>query len=82
VKLKREKTWFDRALDHPAGAFASPEDVIEDDRLDAAGKRAVLSAWEADVRREGLAGAETPELVEVLAAIAALDRQEGSAGAP
>ncbi len=82
MQLKKTKTWFDHALDHPAATFGTPAEVIRDERLDEAGMRAVLSAWERDARRASMAGAQTPELRDIWAAIAELDRREGLTGAP
>jgi hypothetical protein len=82
VQLNRSKTWFDRVLEDPKSAYGCPAEVLRDERLDEAGARAVLSAWESDVRRETMAGAETPELAEVWSAIAELDRREGLTSPP
>jgi hypothetical protein len=76
MQMRKTKTWFDHALDDPRQAYGAPAQVLRDDRLDGAGMRALLSAWEADARRRTMAGAETPELRDVWAALAELDRIE------
>ena len=70
------KSWVDDALDDPSDTYATPADVLRDHRLDTAGARAVLLSWEQHARRKSMAGAETPELRDVAAALSELDRRE------
>jgi hypothetical protein len=75
-------SWLDRVIEDPMRAFATPAQVLRDERLDAVGMRAVLEAWERGARRlaasadEGMAaGAESTGLREVRAALRELDRR-------
>jgi hypothetical protein len=80
---KKTKSWFDQALDDPMSTYATPAQVLRDERLDEAGMRAVLEVWEQDARRlmessdEGMPEGESPHLRDVNAALAELDRRAG-----
>jgi len=75
--------WLDRILVNPAAEYATPSEVLTDDRLSLADKRTVLIEWEQDAAglaeavAEGMGGGEPNLLMEVRKARTALD---GAAG--
>lgn len=79
VRANKPPAWIDEALENPANEYATPAEVLRDERLDLAGMRAVLVEWERAARQRVMAGAQTPELRDVEAAIIELDRREGLA---
>ena len=77
---------LDAALLDPAGAFASPRDVVRHPLLATAERREILRRWLWDARRieataeeSPLGGGEPSRLDEVLEALALLDRTDGRA---
>jgi hypothetical protein len=63
--MSKRISWLDHAIDNPTSLYAAPADVLRDERLDKARRRAVLEAW--------VAG-QTAQLQEAQAALAELDR--------
>ena len=67
---------IEHALKDPADAFASPEAVLEDDRLSAEQKKMILEQWLQDARQleeaaaENMAGGEPNMLHRVSQALA------------
>ncbi len=79
--LSKPKSWFDLAIDQPGRVYASPAEVLRDERLDEAGMRAVLKAWVKAEQRvmEATGGGESAQLRDARAALAELDRLVGAA---
>lgn len=74
---------LEKALSDPAAEFASPEDVVKDERLTLDQKRAILEQWQQDARllekaaAEKMTGGEPNLLHQVSEAIIRLDEQAG-----
>jgi hypothetical protein len=77
VLSSKPRSWFDRAIEQPMKVYATPADVLRDERLDEAGMRAVLEAWlrceRSRMEAAGFIG-ESPSLRKARAAIAEVDR--------
>lgn len=70
--------WFDKILVNPAAEYATPSEVLTDERLTGDQKKTVLAEWEQDAARleesvaEGMGGGEANRLMEVKQARRAL----------
>jgi hypothetical protein len=74
VQVSKPKTWFDQAVDDPKNFYATPAEVLRDERLDEAGMRVMLEAWARGARGKGEATPPSRQLRDVEAALAELDR--------
>lgn len=77
---------FEKAVNDPALAYRTPEDVLADPRFDRDAKREILKSWELDARElavaesENMGGGEPNMLTRVLSALADLADEEGASG--
>jgi len=77
------------ALLHPAQAFAHPADVVNDDDLTLAEKRAILAAWASDAcaveavpAQRHPPGTQPVRFDDIMDALRALDRRPGAVYRP
>jgi hypothetical protein len=74
------EAWFEKVLANPAAEYATPSEVLTDDRLDPEDRQRVLEEWEIDAARladsvaEGMGGGEPNLLMEVRKARLALEQ--------
>lgn len=74
----------EEAISDPTRQFSKPMDVVTDTTLDADQKLRILESWKKDAellsraQDENMAGGERPQLQDVMLALQALERTQGS----
>lgn len=77
-----QQSEIEAAVSHPSNVYATPEDVLTDDRLSPGDKRRVLESWERDARElavaeeENMGGGEPNMLGRVLTALSQLPLED------
>lgn len=73
----------EQVIADPTKKFKTPMDVVNDPKLDAEQKRAILESWKKDAEllttasEENMTGGEAPQLQDVCLALDKLERTSG-----